>query len=70
MPTYNGKYQKEYDLKKDHAEIKKEIKGWELKIDEMLKNYGENLNDMYMDDGNSISAELDQMSQNMMAINI
>lgn len=34
---------KEYDLKTDHTEIKKQIKGWEIKIDEITgRSIGDN----------------------------
>ena len=68
MPTYNGKYQKKYDLKKDYAEIKKEIKGWETTCDSLVKKY--NGGDCDPQDIVDIMAEVEQMSHGMMSINM
>ena len=53
----------EYDLEKDHAEIKKQIKHWEKRIDAILANPNVLLD-------SRVGEELEQMSQEMMEINI
>ncbi len=56
MPTNNGK---------DHAEIKKQIKSWEFKIDEALRqHYKGNWSE------EDILDTLEELSQEMGAINI
>lgn len=73
MPIYNGKYQKTYNLKKDHAEIKKQIKGWELEIDEIVNMYFEAKRDpdkFAQMDYSQVIDKLESISQDMMAINI
>ena len=68
MPIYNGKFQKSYNLKKDHAEIKKQIKGWELTLDDVLKKYNDGDCDPITI--SNFMRDIEQMSQEMMSINI
>ena len=57
----NFKKLEKYDLKKDHQEIKKQIKTREIKIDALLKDG---------DCNRFISEELEAIANEMMAINM
>lgn len=50
----------DYDIAKDHAEIKKQIKDWELRIDALINN----------PDDDEALRELEAISHEMMAINM
>ena len=56
----------EYNLEKDHASIKKQIKDWEMSIDEIATC----LRDDDVEDHYDCLSDLEQISQEMMAINI
>lgn len=61
---------KEYNLEKDHEAIKKQIKGWENQLDKVV---GWILDARDMDDTldtQEIADLLENMSQEMMSINI
>lgn len=50
----------EYNLEKDHKELKKLIKSWELRIDKLIEN---------PDDQEALN-DLENISDEMMSINI
>ena len=54
-----------YDLTEDHAEIKKQIKVWELKIDTIVSSLQEQKKGHY-----DCTSELEAISHEMMAINM
>lgn len=72
---------KDYDLKEDLKETKKEIKNWELKIDSIvyrlhdtIEYFGESAFDQEYTDNvmvlEQIQGELEDISQEMMSINM
>jgi hypothetical protein len=58
-----------YDLKKDHEAIKRQMIDWELTLDLIVKEIrdAENLKDI---DVNAIADDLEEISHEMMAINL
>lgn len=53
---------KDYDLKTDHTEIKKQIKEWEQRLDKIIIEQ--------LTDPSTMRDELENMSHEMMAINM
>lgn len=59
-----------YDIKKDHASIKQQIKEWELKIDNIIEKLDVVFNDSTLGDIPILQQELESISDDMCAINI
>ena len=66
-----------YSLKEDHAEIKKQIKTWEIEIDKLVEILLKSPNHILAHDGNKVTLDveilrdgLEELSNEMMAINI
>lgn len=58
---------RKYSLKKDHAEIKKQIKEWERRVDEIVKDLPRATTKKKRDE---LINELENISHEMMAVNI
>lgn len=51
-----------YNLKKDHTEIKKQIKNWEIRLDEIVVKL--------MKSNPEVSNDIEEITYEMMSINI
>lgn len=59
-----------YSLKKDHADIKAQIKEWETQIDDINKRLTTVFEESTLGDIRPIQDELDSISDEMMSINL
>ena len=60
----------EYDLKKDHEGIKAQIKEWETKIDDIFRQLNTVFEESTLGDIPKIQEQLDDISHEMMSINL